>query len=140
LMSRQASNHHIGASNVLARCPVIQIASRMIHGHTDGNVSADEMRCPCPVQPLICSACDLCFRKKIKCDMLLPVCSNCILYKSDCRTSLVRHRAGRQTKQTRASDKTASTELKPWVLITRLLSVPNGQALTDKTEMNQLMI
>ncbi|CAG9957117.1 unnamed protein product [Clonostachys rosea f. rosea IK726] len=58
-------------------------------------------------------SCDLCFRKKIKCDMLLPVCSNCILYKSDCRTSLVRHRAGRQTKQTRASDKTASTELKP---------------------------
>ncbi|WYZ42064.1 hypothetical protein EsH8_V_000959 [Colletotrichum jinshuiense] len=38
-------------------------------------------------------ACDLCFTKKIKCDMLKPACSNCVLYKSDCRTTMVRRRA-----------------------------------------------
>ncbi|KAF0635507.1 hypothetical protein FPSE5266_01975 [Fusarium pseudograminearum] len=32
-------------------------------------------------------ACDLCFKKKIKCDMLKPDCSNCILYNTTCRTS-----------------------------------------------------
>ncbi|KAK7408704.1 hypothetical protein QQX98_009120 [Neonectria punicea] len=37
--------------------------------------------------------CDLCFTKKIKCDMLKPVCSNCILYKADCRTSIIRRKA-----------------------------------------------
>ncbi|EFY94520.1 Zn(2)-Cys(6) zinc finger domain protein [Metarhizium robertsii] len=31
-------------------------------------------------------ACDLCFTKKIKCDMLQPTCSNCILYKAECTT------------------------------------------------------
>jgi hypothetical protein len=39
------------------------------------------------------SACDLCFTKKIKCDMLKPVCSNCKLYKSQCRTSSIRRKA-----------------------------------------------
>ncbi|RSM15872.1 hypothetical protein CEP52_000414 [Fusarium oligoseptatum] len=38
-------------------------------------------------------ACDLCFTKKIKCDMLKPVCSNCILYNTDCRTSIIRRKA-----------------------------------------------
>ncbi|OHF01507.1 fungal specific transcription factor domain-containing protein [Colletotrichum orchidophilum] len=38
-------------------------------------------------------ACDLCFLKKIKCDMLKPACSNCLLYKSECRTTTVRRRA-----------------------------------------------
>ncbi|GKT51416.1 fusaridione A cluster transcription factor fsdR [Colletotrichum spaethianum] len=37
-------------------------------------------------------ACDLCFTKKIKCDMLKPACSNCVLYKSECRTTTVRRR------------------------------------------------
>ncbi|KAF7551853.1 hypothetical protein G7Z17_g4695 [Cylindrodendrum hubeiense] len=37
--------------------------------------------------------CDLCFTKKIKCDMLKPVCSNCILYKADCKTSIIRRKA-----------------------------------------------
>ncbi|KAK1635349.1 fungal-specific transcription factor [Colletotrichum phormii] len=37
-------------------------------------------------------ACDLCFLKKIKCDMLKPACSNCLLYKSECRTTTVRRR------------------------------------------------
>ncbi|KAG9255617.1 fungal-specific transcription factor domain-containing protein [Emericellopsis atlantica] len=34
-------------------------------------------------------ACDLCFTKKIKCDMLKPVCSNCKLYNADCQTTSV---------------------------------------------------
>ncbi|KAI6783993.1 putative transcriptional regulatory protein-like protein [Emericellopsis cladophorae] len=34
-------------------------------------------------------ACDLCFTKKIKCDMLKPICSNCKLYSADCRTTSV---------------------------------------------------
>ncbi|KAI9150365.1 NADH-dependent flavin oxidoreductase nadA [Paramyrothecium foliicola] len=38
-------------------------------------------------------ACDLCFTKKIKCDMLKPVCSNCKLYKAQCRTSIIRRKA-----------------------------------------------
>lgn len=38
------------------------------------------------------TACDLCFLKKIKCDMLKPACSNCLLYKSECRTTTVRRR------------------------------------------------
>ncbi|KAH6876332.1 fungal-specific transcription factor domain-containing protein [Thelonectria olida] len=38
-------------------------------------------------------ACDLCFTKKIKCDMLKPVCSNCILYQAECRTSIIRRKA-----------------------------------------------
>ncbi|KAK3375519.1 fungal-specific transcription factor domain-containing protein [Lasiosphaeria ovina] len=39
-------------------------------------------------------ACDLCFTKKIKCDMMKPVCSNCRIYKSECRTTAIRRRAG----------------------------------------------
>ncbi|CCT69072.1 related to transcriptional regulator [Fusarium fujikuroi] len=37
-------------------------------------------------------ACDLCFTKKIKCDMLKPDCSNCILYNTSCRTSIIRRK------------------------------------------------
>ncbi|KAM0279205.1 hypothetical protein ACHAQH_004750 [Verticillium albo-atrum] len=37
-------------------------------------------------------ACDLCFTKKIKCDMLKPHCSNCLLYKSECKTTRLRRR------------------------------------------------
>ncbi|KAK6216826.1 fungal specific transcription factor [Colletotrichum tabaci] len=37
-------------------------------------------------------ACDLCFVKKIKCDMLKSACSNCILYKTECKTTPVRRR------------------------------------------------
>ncbi|KAK1971610.1 fungal-specific transcription factor domain-containing protein [Colletotrichum sublineola] len=39
-------------------------------------------------------ACDLCFIKKIKCDMLKPACSNCVLYKAECKSTTVRRRAG----------------------------------------------
>lgn len=42
---------------------------------------------------LTLTACDLCFTKKIKCDMLKPVCSNCILYHAECRTSIIRRKA-----------------------------------------------
>ncbi|KAI0099506.1 fungal-specific transcription factor domain-containing protein [Daldinia grandis] len=37
-------------------------------------------------------ACDTCFKKKIKCDMLKPACSNCLLYKVPCGTTVVRRR------------------------------------------------
>ncbi|KAH8647759.1 fungal-specific transcription factor domain-containing protein [Xylariales sp. PMI_506] len=38
-------------------------------------------------------ACDLCFAKKIKCDMRKPECSNCVLYHIECRVSIGRSRA-----------------------------------------------
>ncbi|KAI1372878.1 hypothetical protein F4677DRAFT_448912 [Hypoxylon crocopeplum] len=38
-------------------------------------------------------ACDTCFKKKIKCDMLKPACSNCLLYKVPCSTTVIRRRA-----------------------------------------------
>ncbi|KAK1580575.1 fungal-specific transcription factor domain-containing protein [Colletotrichum navitas] len=56
-------------------------------------------------------ACDLCFIKKIKCDMLKPVCSNCVLYKADCKSTMVRRRAApakerqQQRKQGTAGDR-----------------------------------
>ncbi|KAH8680786.1 fungal-specific transcription factor domain-containing protein [Xylariales sp. PMI_506] len=37
-------------------------------------------------------ACDTCYQKKIKCDMNQP-CSNCLLYRSECKTAIVRRRA-----------------------------------------------
>lgn len=37
-------------------------------------------------------ACDLCFTKKIKCDQLEPRCSNCVLYKTQCCHTIIRHR------------------------------------------------
>ncbi|KAI1194670.1 hypothetical protein F5X97DRAFT_310329 [Nemania serpens] len=44
-------------------------------------------------------ACDLCFRKKIRCDGLKPICSNCALYKVSCETTATRRKlawSGRQ--------------------------------------------
>ncbi|KAI1112302.1 hypothetical protein F5Y14DRAFT_422232 [Nemania sp. NC0429] len=35
-------------------------------------------------------ACDLCYRKKIRCDGLKPTCSNCSLYKVSCETTVTR--------------------------------------------------
>ncbi|KFA81978.1 hypothetical protein S40288_04368, partial [Stachybotrys chartarum IBT 40288] len=46
-----------------------------------------------PIRSTRRKACDLCFRKKIKCDMLKPICSNCRLYDAQCRTSMLRHKA-----------------------------------------------
>ncbi|KAI1389376.1 uncharacterized protein F4822DRAFT_427730 [Hypoxylon trugodes] len=37
-------------------------------------------------------ACDTCFKRKIKCDMLKPACSNCLLYKVPCSTTVIRRR------------------------------------------------
>ncbi|KAI1085215.1 hypothetical protein F5B20DRAFT_567879 [Whalleya microplaca] len=37
-------------------------------------------------------ACDTCFKKKIKCDMLKPTCSNCLLYNVPCSTTTIRRR------------------------------------------------
>ncbi|KAI0857106.1 hypothetical protein F4860DRAFT_490914 [Xylaria cubensis] len=44
-------------------------------------------------------ACDLCFKKKIRCDALKPTCSNCSLYKVPCKTTTVRKRPGPNYKQ-----------------------------------------
>ncbi|KAK3317144.1 fungal-specific transcription factor domain-containing protein [Cercophora scortea] len=43
--------------------------------------------------------CDLCFTKKIKCDMLKPVCSNCRQYHTECKTTAVRRRAGQNARK-----------------------------------------
>ncbi|KAK2612262.1 hypothetical protein QQS21_001688 [Conoideocrella luteorostrata] len=43
-------------------------------------------------------ACDLCFTKKIKCDMLQPACSNCILYKAVCTSGKPRRRTEQAAK------------------------------------------
>ncbi|KAI0601462.1 fungal-specific transcription factor domain-containing protein [Biscogniauxia sp. FL1348] len=39
-------------------------------------------------------ACDLCYKKKIRCDGLKPSCSNCRLYKVPCGTTTVRRKSG----------------------------------------------
>ncbi|KAK4184424.1 fungal-specific transcription factor domain-containing protein [Podospora australis] len=49
-------------------------------------------------------ACDLCFVKKIKCDMVKPQCSNCKQYSTDCKTTAVRRRIGQPKKQTGAGE------------------------------------
>ncbi|KAH6888512.1 fungal-specific transcription factor domain-containing protein [Thelonectria olida] len=41
-------------------------------------------------------ACDVCYTKKIKCNLGHPSCSNCQLYGTQCKTSLVRRRAAPQ--------------------------------------------
>lgn len=53
-------------------------------------------------------ACDLCFVKKIKCDMLKPTCSDCQIDKADCRTTVARRRV-RPTRapQTQAAQASA---------------------------------
>ncbi|KAK1982995.1 fungal-specific transcription factor domain-containing protein [Colletotrichum cereale] len=62
-------------------------------------------------------ACDLCFIKKIKCDMLKPACSNCVLYKAECKSTTVRRRAApakerqQRPKQTAAEDPKRVAEL-----------------------------
>ncbi|KAI0893462.1 fungal-specific transcription factor domain-containing protein [Annulohypoxylon nitens] len=43
-------------------------------------------------------ACDVCYYKKIKCNMAKPSCSNCELYQTPCKTSLIRRRAQPQPK------------------------------------------
>ena len=48
-------------------------------------------------------ACDLCFTKKIKCDMLKPVCSNCVLYSAECRTTSVARRKANISRAKAAS-------------------------------------
>ncbi|KAI1344683.1 hypothetical protein F5Y15DRAFT_363123 [Xylariaceae sp. FL0016] len=43
-------------------------------------------------------ACDLCFKKKIRCDGLKPTCSNCRLYNVECGTTTMRRRTGTDPK------------------------------------------
>ncbi|KAI8966654.1 fungal-specific transcription factor domain-containing protein [Daldinia sp. FL1419] len=56
-------------------------------------------------------ACDTCFKKKIKCDMLKPACSNCLLYKVPCSTTAVRRRAAPvPPREARASSAIANND------------------------------
>ncbi|GKU05366.1 transcription factor [Fusarium langsethiae] len=59
-------------------------------------------------------ACDLCFTKKIKCDMLKPDCSNCILYNTSCRTTIIRRKPsstrGRVAKQQQENNRSEGLE------------------------------
>ncbi|KAK4222790.1 apoptosis-inducing factor 1 [Podospora fimiseda] len=57
-------------------------------------------------------ACDLCFVKKIKCDMIKPHCSNCKQYGAECKTTHVRRRAG-QSKPKPAATTSAGVEVSP---------------------------
>lgn len=60
------------------------------------------------------AACDLCFRKKIKCDMVQPICSNCVLYKTDCCTSIIRRKgAASKPKLPQPALRGAGSGLKP---------------------------
>ncbi|KAF3058207.1 putative fungal specific transcription factor domain-containing protein [Daldinia childiae] len=53
-------------------------------------------------------ACDTCFKKKIKCDMLKPACSNCLLYKVPCGTTVIRRRVAPVVqRESRAASTTA---------------------------------
>ncbi|KND86591.1 putative transcriptional regulatory protein [Tolypocladium ophioglossoides CBS 100239] len=49
-------------------------------------------------------ACDLCFTKKIKCDMIQPACSNCVLYKSECRTTIIRRKGNGHKWRSQATE------------------------------------
>ncbi|KAK2040721.1 fungal-specific transcription factor domain-containing protein [Colletotrichum somersetense] len=57
-------------------------------------------------------ACDLCFIKKIKCDMLKPACSNCVLYKAECKSTTVRRRVApaKERQQQRKQDAAGEVE------------------------------
>ncbi|CAJ2503211.1 Uu.00g106050.m01.CDS01 [Anthostomella pinea] len=59
-------------------------------------VGEDRAICPTAFNARLMSlqACDLCFKKKIRCDSLKPSCSNCLLYKVPCGTTTIRRRAG----------------------------------------------
>ncbi|KAK9250350.1 fungal-specific transcription factor domain-containing protein [Lipomyces tetrasporus] len=54
-------------------------------------------------------ACDLCFLKKIKCDALKPTCSNCQIYKAECRTTKARNRISATRRQPREQAKPPSS-------------------------------
>ncbi|KAK4205555.1 fungal-specific transcription factor domain-containing protein [Triangularia verruculosa] len=55
-------------------------------------------------------ACDLCFVKKIKCDMMKPQCSNCKQYSTDCKTTAVRRRIGRPKIPRQDTNNSAETD------------------------------
>ena len=62
----------------------------------------------------ICVACDVCVKKKIKCDMANPACSNCVLYHTECKMSFIKRkpRGARQglVRQARAQQANASVQ------------------------------
>ncbi|OTB16449.1 hypothetical protein K445DRAFT_291224 [Daldinia sp. EC12] len=56
-------------------------------------------------------ACDTCCKKKIKCDMLRPACSNCLLYKVPCTTTVTRRRtAPVPRRESRAASTNVTSE------------------------------
>ncbi|KAI3322326.1 hypothetical protein HD806DRAFT_499782 [Xylariaceae sp. AK1471] len=55
-------------------------------------------------------ACDLCFKKKIRCDGLKPTCSNCSLYNVSCKTTTIRRKPGSNYKQTSVATVEANAE------------------------------
>ncbi|KAK4665261.1 hypothetical protein QC763_0060570 [Podospora pseudopauciseta] len=55
-------------------------------------------------------ACDLCFVKKIKCDMIKPQCSNCKQYSTECKTTAVRRRIGRPKVARHDTNASAETD------------------------------
>ncbi|KAK0669856.1 fungal-specific transcription factor domain-containing protein [Cercophora samala] len=55
-------------------------------------------------------ACDLCFVKKIKCDMIKPQCSNCKQYSTECKTTAVRRRIGRPKVPRHDTNASAETD------------------------------
>ncbi|KAI1657221.1 fungal-specific transcription factor domain-containing protein [Daldinia decipiens] len=65
-------------------------------------------------------ACDTCFKKKIKCDMLKPACSNCLLYKVPCGTTAVRRRVAPVVQR---ESRAASTTVDDDSLETRLARI-----------------
>ncbi|KAI0540598.1 fungal-specific transcription factor domain-containing protein [Xylaria digitata] len=57
-------------------------------------------------------ACDLCFKKKIRCDGLRPTCSNCSLYKVSCRTTSIRKKASSNKQPSIATVESSTAETK----------------------------
>uniref|UniRef100_A0A093UTA2 Putative transcriptional regulatory protein n=1 Tax=Talaromyces marneffei PM1 TaxID=1077442 RepID=A0A093UTA2_TALMA len=54
------------------------------NGHQTGQAVQDEERDNDPKRRRIARACDMCRKKKIKCDGKMPKCSHCINYKTEC--------------------------------------------------------
>ncbi|KAK3317085.1 fungal-specific transcription factor domain-containing protein [Apodospora peruviana] len=56
-------------------------------------------------------ACDLCFIKKLRCDMVKPICSHCRQYEVDCKTTAVRRRTANRSNSRRPMPQPAAPEL-----------------------------
>ncbi|KAK1623322.1 hypothetical protein BDP81DRAFT_440025 [Colletotrichum phormii] len=82
---------------------------------------------------------DLCFQKKIKCDMLKPACSNCLLYESECRTTIVKRRALRSKGRPRPHQQSESEDPgKVSELESRLASIERVDSHFRRSQLYQL--